>query len=83
MCDLFQPLGLAAVLGPLSDVTSPIVKSITKTYHVPHLDTRWDYSQDRHPFSVNIHPHPAVLGKVCNISIFSWLIKFQLENRFE
>ncbi len=28
------------------------------------LHARWDYSFERKDFSINIHPHPAVVGKV-------------------
>jgi hypothetical protein len=28
------------------------------------VETRYDYNKRARPYSINIHPHPAVLGQV-------------------
>ena len=60
---MLPPLGLAAIMGPTSDATATQVQSIANALHIPHIDTRWDYSFNRAEFSVNVHPHPAQLSK--------------------
>ena len=47
----------------MSATTAAHVRSISDTFHLPHIQTRWDYSWDRGASSVNLHPHPAVLSK--------------------
>lgn len=64
LCQILQPFGLAAIFGPPSDSTASQVQSIANALHVPHIETRWDYSFDHAEFAVNVHPHPAQLSKV-------------------
>ena len=62
--------GLAAVFGPQSAPSAKHVQAMAETFHVPHIETRWDYSFEQRPFSINIHPHPAMLSKVRDYSYF-------------
>ncbi len=66
--------GVAALFGPRSSGTSSHVQSICDSLEVPHVETRWDYkggpgaSATPGPrtgvdYSLNLHPHPATLGK--------------------
>ena len=64
--------GLTALIGPLSPSAANHVQCLTSQLQVPHIETRFDYTNIRSPFSLNIHPHPAKLGKVsskCHIII--------------
>ena len=58
--------GLAAIFGPHSSTTANHMQSMADTFQVPHIETRWDYNTVPRPYSINIHPHPAILSKVIN-----------------
>jgi len=62
LCELIRP-GVVAVFGPTTPTAANHVQSVANALHVPFLETRWDYSTERSPFSINVHPHPAKLGK--------------------
>ena len=63
LCQMIQP-GLAAVFGPReSAATANHIQSVAEVFHLPHIETRWDYNFERPEFSINLHPHPASLGK--------------------
>ena len=69
--------GLTALIGPLSSSPAHHVQCMTAQMHVPHIETRYDYSNVLSPYSINIHPHPPVLGKVSDLTII--LVKDVLE----
>lgn len=56
--------GLAAIFGPSVPSTANHIQSISDTFHIPHIETRWDYSFERGDYAINIHPHPSSLSKV-------------------
>ena len=56
--------GLTAIVGPSSPSAASHVQGMANQMHVPHIETRFDYSDHSTPYSINVHPHPAVLGKV-------------------
>ena len=56
--------GLTTLIGPLSSSAANHVQCLTSQLQVPHIETRFDYTNILSPFSFNIHPHPAKLGKV-------------------
>ena len=56
--------GLVAVFGPQADATANHIQSISDTFHIPHVESRWHYSSDSKPLSINVRPHPSVLGQV-------------------
>ena len=62
VCELVAP-GVAAIFGPVSTVTANHIQSVSEALNVPHMETRWDYNFKRSDFSINLHPHPATLGK--------------------
>ncbi|XP_023349086.1 glutamate receptor ionotropic, kainate 2 isoform X2 [Eurytemora carolleeae] len=62
LCELIMP-GVAAIFGPTSPTASNHVQSVSDALHLPFLETRWDYDFQRSPFSINVHPHPSMLGK--------------------
>ena len=39
--------GVAAIFGPASDSTGAHVQSISQTFHIPHIEARYDYTQVR------------------------------------
>lgn len=56
--------GLTAIVGPSSPSAASHVQGMANQMHLPHIETRFDYSDHSTPYSINVHPHPAVLGKV-------------------
>jgi hypothetical protein len=60
--------GVAAVFGPKDPQVANHVQSICDAMDIPHVQLLWDNWQafDRIPQSINLHPHPAVLGQVQN-----------------
>ena len=56
--------GIVAMFGPQSATTAAHIQSISDNFHIPHVETRWDYTSMQKPYSINIHPQPAVLGTV-------------------
>ena len=67
--------GLTAIVGPSSPSAASHVQGMANQMHVPHIETRFDYSDHSTPYSINVHPHPAVLGKVQKKSKI-WLITY-------
>ena len=63
VCQMTAP-GLTALIGPSSESAASHVQCMVHQMHIPHIETRFDYSNILSPFSINIHPHPSVLGKV-------------------
>ncbi|XP_059083828.1 glutamate receptor ionotropic, kainate 2-like isoform X2 [Tigriopus californicus] len=66
--------GLAAIFGPSVPSTANHIQSISDTFHIPHIETRWDYSFDRGDYAINIHPHPSSLSKAYAdlVKAFGW-----------
>ena len=62
LCDLLRP-GVAGVFGPVTSATSYHVQALANTLHVPFIMYNFDYIKTRSEFSVNVHPHPKILGK--------------------
>ena len=63
VCQMVQG-GMAAIFGPSEPpAMASHIQSMAKVFHLPHIETRWDYNFKREDFSLNIYPHPAVLGK--------------------
>jgi len=58
-----NPTGLAAIFGPASKSTAEHISSVSEALGIPHVETRWNYRPKSRPLSVNVHPHPAVVGK--------------------
>ena len=56
--------GIVAMFGPQAPATASHIQSISDNFHIPHVETRFDYNLVQRPYSINIHPKPAVLGKV-------------------
>ena len=64
VCDMAKMSpGLTAIVGPLSASAANHVQNMANQMHVPHIETRFDYAPETPPYSINIHPHPRVLGK--------------------
>ena len=61
LCDLVQP-GVAGVFGPVTPATSALVEAMADTLQVPFMQFNFDYIKTRPDFSINVHPHPRLLG---------------------
>ena len=48
--------GIAAVFGPMSYQSAAHVQSICDAMEIPHVETRWDYSDNKDFFSINLYP---------------------------
>ena len=55
--------GLTTIVGPQSASAANHVQNMANQMHVPHIETRFDYAPQTPAFSINVHPHPSVLGK--------------------
>ncbi|XP_035228467.1 glutamate receptor ionotropic, kainate 2-like isoform X1 [Stegodyphus dumicola] len=66
--------GVAAVLGPQSELLGMHVQSVCDGLEVPFIDSRWDYRLRRENLAVNLYPHPNVLSSafVRLIQIWGW-----------
>ena len=62
LCELVEP-GVAAIFGPSSPISANHVQSVSEALHVPYMETRWEYDFHRAEYTVNLHPHPSLLGK--------------------
>ena len=36
---------------------------MAEALHIPFVETRWNYNFQRSPYSISVHPHPAVLSQ--------------------
>jgi len=62
ICELVRP-GIAGIFGPTSHSASDHVQSVSAALRMPFMESRWSYDFQRSPFSINVHPHPAKLGR--------------------
>ena len=61
LCDLILP-GVAGVFGPVTPATADLVEALSSTFHVPFMQYNFEYIKSRSDFSINVHPHPRLLG---------------------
>ena len=62
LCDIIQP-GVSAIFGPTTPATMYHVQALSNTLQVPFMQSNYDYTKSRSPFSINVHPHTKLLGK--------------------
>ena len=55
--------GVAAVFGPMSYLSASHVQSICDAMEIPHVETRWDYSDNKDFFSINLFPDYTKLSQ--------------------
>jgi ionotropic glutamate receptor len=55
--------GVAAIFGPQSIESSNHVQSTCDVLQIPHMQIRWDYRLEATNQSVNLFPHPLMLGR--------------------
>ncbi|CAG0921786.1 unnamed protein product [Notodromas monacha] len=72
-CKLLQS-GVAAIFGPTEPQVANHVQSICDAMDIPHVQLTWDNWQafDHVRQSINLHPHPEVLGQAFETLIESW-----------
>lgn len=56
--------GVVALFGPQTDDNSQIVHSVCYSKDIPHIETRWNDNPQRATFTVNLHPHTAIFGRI-------------------
>ena len=61
MCAL-AAFGVAAIFGPQSTESSNHVQSTCDVLQIPHMQIRWDFRLEATNQSVNLYPHPLMLG---------------------
>ena len=62
--------GVVAIFGAVSSrATVNHIRSTSKALRVPHVETGFDYLEERPEYSVNISPHPWALGTVREMEI--------------
>lgn len=72
MCDLLEK-GVVALFGPLrASPSSAHTQSICDALEIPHIETRWDFTQDRDDLSLNLYPQPSVLSNAYVDLVKSW-----------
>ena len=62
VCQMAAMPGLATLIGPLSSSPSDHMQNMADQMKMPLIETRFDYDPDPRPFSINIYPHPKILG---------------------
>ena len=74
VCGMMQT-GMAGVFGPNnSPALATHIQSMAKVFHMPHIESRWDYNLGtRPPYSLNVHPHPAIIDKAYFFANGGWL----------
>merc|ERR1719410_2589432 len=84
LCDLILP-GVAGVFGPVTPATADLVEALSSTFHVPFMQFNFDYIKSRSDFSINVHPHPRLLGKafadfVKDVGWKSFIVLYETED---
>ena len=71
VCSLLRN-GVLGIFGPLTSATSMHVQSICDSLEIPHLETRWDFQEERNDLSINLFPRPAILSRAFIDLIKAW-----------
>merc|ERR1719150_1450363 len=84
LCDLILP-GVAGVFGPVTPATADLVEALSSTFHVPFMQYNFEYIKSRSDFSINVHPHPRLLGKafadfVKDVGWKSFIVLYETED---
>lgn len=51
------------MFGPMSALSAAHVQSICDNLEIPHVETRWDFNDNKDAFSINLYPDYDVLSK--------------------
>ena len=55
---------MAGIFGPTENpAMASHIQNMANVLQIPHIETRWDYNFERSDFSLNVYPHPSVIGK--------------------
>lgn len=55
--------GLAAIIGPTSDITSLSVRSVCDALEIPHIEVQQDIESRHDALSINLYPRPEMVAK--------------------
>lgn len=62
ICTFFKQR-VSAIIGPTSPAVTSITMSACTNLNVPHMQTSWQPTSNRNPYTLNVFPDPAVFGK--------------------
>jgi len=65
-------LGVAAVFGPVSQISAGHVQSICNSLTIPHFQAHWDSRDSRNYYSVNLYPDYMALSQAYKDLIEYW-----------
>ncbi|XP_053396125.1 glutamate receptor ionotropic, kainate 2-like isoform X3 [Mercenaria mercenaria] len=61
--EMRAPGGIAAVFGPVSEISRAHVQSLCNAFEIPHIQAVWDSRVPREYFSISVYPDHEVLGR--------------------
>ena len=66
--------GVAAIFGPMSSLSAAHVQSICDAMEIPHVETRWDFRENRDFYAINLYPYYRTLSRafIDLINHWSW-----------
>ncbi|XP_064489391.1 glutamate receptor ionotropic, kainate 2-like [Ornithodoros turicata] len=62
MCSFFKQR-VSAIIGPTSTAVLNYAKSACTNFNVPHIQTTWEATSNRNPYTLNVYPDPEVLSR--------------------
>jgi len=62
LCEMVQS-EVAGIFGPTKPASGDHVQAVSNTLNVPFMQTKWEYLSTRADYSINVRPHPMMLGK--------------------
>ncbi|XP_052237251.1 glutamate receptor ionotropic, kainate 2-like isoform X4 [Dreissena polymorpha] len=54
--------GIAAIFGPVSEISRAHVQGLSQAFEIPHLQAAWDARNPREDFSISVYPDHEVLS---------------------
>jgi len=76
VCNLLKE-GVVGIFGPQISETVSHTQALCDRYDIPHIATRWDYRTRQDKSTINLYPHPDIIGEVIH-----WKLK-NLDSYFE
>lgn len=64
--------GIAAVFGPISEISRAHVQSLCNAFEIPHIQGVWDSRVPREYYSISVYPDHDELGRAFADLIKHW-----------
>ncbi|XP_052810419.1 glutamate receptor ionotropic, kainate 2-like isoform X2 [Mya arenaria] len=64
--------GIAAIFGPVSDISRAHVQALSQAFEIPHIESVWDARTPREYFSINVYPDHEVLSQAYAAVLVHW-----------